>query len=103
LPSAFKFCFRSAGWKILAGLFLSVFAVAQMRAADWGAKSAPEYDRLFQRTNGWIGADGDFTVSLTNKLTLWLFSDTFIGDVRDDQRTTIPRRGNRAIIRPTLT
>lgn len=46
----------------------------------------PQYDRLFQQTNGWIGADGDFTVALTNNVTLWLFSDTFIGEVRGGHR-----------------
>lgn len=61
--------------------------MAQARGADWNAQSVPEYDKLFQRTNGWIGADGDFTVALKNGLTLWLFSDTFIGDVRDGRRT----------------
>jgi hypothetical protein len=72
-------------------LVLGVFSIALMpdapvRGADWSAESIPAYDRLFQRTNGWIGADGDFTVALTNGLTLWLFSDTFVGEVRDGRR-----------------
>jgi hypothetical protein len=60
--------------------------LASARGADWDAASAPQYNRLFQQTNGWIGADGDFTVTLTNDVTLWLFSDTFVGDVRDSHR-----------------
>jgi hypothetical protein len=72
-----------AGLGISAGLLaLSVSA----SGADWRAESLPQYDRLFEPTNGWIGADGDFTVALTNGLTLWLFSDTFIGQVRDNRR-----------------
>ena len=59
---------------------------APAQGADWSAQTIPQYDRLFQQTNGWIGADGDFTVALTNGLTLWLFSDTFIGQVRDGHR-----------------
>ena len=47
----------------------------------------PECDRLFQRTNDWIGADGNFAVALTNGLTLWLFSDTFVGEVRGGHRS----------------
>src|SRR4029078_11412566 len=55
-------------------------------STNWTAESAPQYDQLFQRTNGWTGADGDFTVTLSNGLTLWLFSDTFVGDVRGGHR-----------------
>ncbi len=60
--------------------------IPQARSADWSTESLPQYNRLFQQTNGWIGADGDFTVTLTNDLTLWLFSDTFIGEVRHGHR-----------------
>jgi Domain of unknown function (DUF4185) len=56
------------------------------RAVDWHAERLPACDRLFQRTNSWIGADGNFAVTLMNGLTLWLFSDTFIGEVRDGHR-----------------
>ena len=65
---------------------IAVLLAPQLRGAEWSAKSIPEYDGLFQRTNGWIGADGDFAVALTNGLTLWLFSDTFVGEVRDGHR-----------------
>ena len=65
-------------------------------AADWSAKSIPEYDHLFQRTNGWIGADGNFAVTLTNALTLWLFSDTFVGEVRDHRRVNAAMINNSA-------
>jgi len=64
--------------------------------ADWRGASAPEFDKLFQSTNGWIGADGDFTVALTNGLTLWLFSDTFVGDVIDGHRTNARMVNNSA-------
>ena len=67
-------------------VMLSVLLAAKLPAADWSAESLPEYDQLFQRTNGWIGADGNFAVTLTNGLTLWLFSDTWIGEVRDGHR-----------------
>src|SRR5436190_10203176 len=40
------------------------------------ASAAPEWDRLFQNTNGWIGADGNYSVPLGNDRVLWLFSDT---------------------------
>jgi len=69
------------------GLLMGVTVLAtQAQGADWTSQTLPQYDRLFHQTNGWIGADGDFTVALTNDLTLWLFSDTFIGQVRDGHR-----------------
>ncbi|HUC84874.1 MAG TPA: hypothetical protein VL970_06760, partial [Candidatus Acidoferrales bacterium] len=30
---------------------------ASASATDWRAESLPQYDRLFEQTNGWIGAD----------------------------------------------
>ena len=70
---------------IIAGIaLLSVINV-------WGApeppgNAAPEWDALFQRQSGWIGADGDYSISLTTNTTLWLYSDTFVGDVKDGKR-----------------
>jgi hypothetical protein len=81
-PSVFQARFSP----VLAGLCLGFVFVTQVCGADWSVETAPEYDGLFQRTNGWTGADGDFTVALTNGLTLWLFSDTFIGEVRNGHR-----------------
>jgi len=48
---------------------------------------APEIDALFQQTNGWIGGDGAYSVALSSERTLWLFSDTWIGSVRNGKRT----------------
>lgn len=56
------------------------------RGENWHAESAPEYDRLFQQSKGWIGADGDYTVALGRSRTLWLFSDTFLGEVGNGRR-----------------
>lgn len=47
---------------------------------------APELEALFQNTDGWIGADGIYTTPLDNGKVLWLFSDTFVGKVRDGKR-----------------
>lgn len=47
----------------------------------------PELDRLFQREDGWIGADGAHSVALGGGRTLWLFSDTWVGSTRDGHRT----------------
>jgi hypothetical protein len=65
-------------------LFLALFPVdppGQMAA------QAPELDRIFQLTDGWIGGDGVYSVELAPKRTLWLFSDTWVGKIRDGKRT----------------
>src|SRR5215475_7857427 len=55
-------------------------------------EAAPEWSDLFKRTHGWFGADGIFSIPLSgvdknnnagNDTTLLLFSDTFIGEVKD--------------------
>lgn len=82
--------------KTLLLLALPTLLAASAGAADWRAESLPDYDRLFAPTNGWVGADGDYTVALTNGLTLWLFSDTFVGKVRDGHRVDVTMVNNSA-------
>ena len=65
-------------------------------AIQWTAERAPEWDAVFDRTSGWTGADGIYAIPLSGReawsapdpeKTLFLFGDTFIGDVGpDDQR-----------------
>ena len=55
-------------------------------AADWSVEPFAAYNKIFHTQRGWIGADGDYSVTLTNDTVLWLFSDTFIGEVRDGKR-----------------
>jgi hypothetical protein len=43
--------------------------------------SAPEWEAVFTRTQGWTGADGAATVALPDGRVLWLFGDTFVGPV----------------------
>mmetsp|Transcript_119193 Transcript_119193/g.206260 ORF Transcript_119193/g.206260 Transcript_119193/m.206260 type:complete len:378 (-) Transcript_119193:239-1372(-) len=56
-------------------------------------EAAPEWTELFNRRRGWTGADGIFSVSLDGREqpcvekkqdTLFWFSDTFVGNVHDD-------------------
>jgi hypothetical protein len=66
-------------------VFCFIFPGMLVRA--WAETApAPELDALFQRTNGWIGADGDYSVQLNSGTTLWLFGDTVIGQVRNGKR-----------------
>jgi hypothetical protein len=45
----------------------------------------PRYEAPFQRSQGWTGGDGVFSVGLDSNRFLWLFGDTFIGEVRDNR------------------
>jgi len=56
-------------------------------------EAAPEWDALFKRQHGWFGGDGVYSIPLNGKEnvyandsseTLFLFSDTVIGDIIND-------------------
>lgn len=49
------------------------------------AQSRPDLDQLFQQTSGWTGGDGVYSVQLSNKKLLWLFSDTWVGDIQKNK------------------
>ena len=51
------------------------------------ARASPEWDAKFRQQDGWIGADGAYSVAVSPQRTIWLFSDTWIGKVRDGRRT----------------
>lgn len=50
-------------------------------------RPAPELTALFQSREGWIGGDGAYSVSLSPTRTLWFFSDTWVGKIKDGKRT----------------
>jgi hypothetical protein len=77
----------SAFAAVTAGL---IFGAAHAPAAsDMAGRAVPEWDELFQRTSGWTGADGNFSVPLSRETTLWLFGDTWMGEVKDGRRTNM--------------
>ncbi|MGA2749376.1 MAG: DUF4185 domain-containing protein [Verrucomicrobiota bacterium] len=49
--------------------------------------TAPDYNRLFTRQDGWTGADIATSVPLLDGRILWLFGDTWIGPVRNGRHT----------------
>lgn len=55
----------------------------------FSAKPAPEIDALFQSQNGWVGGDGAFSVALPKGRVLWLYSDTWVGKIRDGKRVDV--------------
>jgi len=70
------------GWVALVPLLLGARPPVVKSAAP-----APNLDALFDRADGWIGADGAYSIVLSPKRTLWLFSDTWVGKIRDGRRT----------------
>jgi len=61
---------------------------------NFAAEEAPEWTALFKRTSGWFGADGIFAIPLNawdqpgeadKTKTMFLFSDTLIGEIEDDK------------------
>ncbi len=48
----------------------------------------------FRRVDGWVGGDGAFSVPLSNTRVLWLFSDTWVGTIRDGKRKDVAMVNN---------
>jgi len=71
---------RRIGFLILFLLLSSSSTYTQLQKIKTEVHS--EYDALFTRFSGWTGADGDYSVALSDNLTLWLYSDTWVGKVR---------------------
>jgi hypothetical protein len=81
-------------------IITALLLIASPAAADppvfAEARPVPEMNALFEQKDNWIGGDGDYSVALTPERTLWLFSDTWIGSVRNGHRT------NAAMVNNTL-
>lgn len=69
-----------------------------LKPLTFTSEPAPEWTALMERTSGWFGADGVFSFPLDgieeqqikNKKTLFIFSDTYIGEVENN----VPKPGN---------
>ena len=55
-------------------------------------------NELFQPHSGWIGGDGGVSAEIAPGHTVWLFSDTFVGEVRDGRRTNATMINNTAAV-----
>ena len=73
--------------------------VKHFAGLNFTVEAAPEWTNLFKRNKGWFGADGIFSIPLSgndlrkkgdNDSILLLFSDTYIGEVKDGK----PMEGN---------
>ena len=67
----------------LVDFFLSLGRLEQSKPLGFAVEELPAWNALFRRESGWTGADVASTVPLSPDVTLWLFGDTWVGEVRD--------------------
>ncbi|MFN7140724.1 MAG: DUF4185 domain-containing protein [Limisphaerales bacterium] len=85
-------------FRLFAVVALLLTSVAHGRDIKFEVTIAPEMDDLFQRTNGWIGADGAYSIPLSKNKSVWLFSDTFVGKVEEGRRVNAKMINNTVAI-----
>lgn len=79
---------------------IATLAVALAAAPSLAAESAaPDsaWDAVFTRTSGWTGGDVAGTVNLGDGRLLWLFGDSWIGEVADGRHANGSRMVNNTI------
>jgi hypothetical protein len=81
LPTRIK-KYQASVLRVLLVLLLLLPSACSHPFLQIAVKELPAYEALFQRTEGWTGGDGIFSVRLDSDRTLWLFGDTFIGEVK---------------------
>jgi len=72
--------------------------IEPLKPLTFTSEAAPEWTALMERNSGWFGADGIFSIPLDgienqevkDKKTLFIFSDTYIGEVENN----VPKPGN---------
>lgn len=75
-------------------VLLSCVGAAPEPPAVVKAEPDVELTAKFRRTDGWVGGDGAFSVPLGDGRAVWLFSDTWIGRVRDGKRKEVTMVNN---------
>lgn len=71
-----------AWWLVLSGTVLHALDPPRLVTSE----AAPDWDALFQRSEGWLGADGNYSIRVSANRVLWFFSDTLVGHMEDGRR-----------------
>ncbi|MFH0996749.1 MAG: DUF4185 domain-containing protein [Pseudomonadota bacterium] len=72
----------------LAGIFFVLISGCVLRKSpdtipdDFAVADDPSWEAVFQRSEGWTGADGINTADLLDGRILWIFGDTWIGEIQ---------------------
>ena len=94
--------------RVTMGLCLALASLSsEARSAEplrvVSAMAAPDWDERFQRTSGWIGADGNYSVQVAPDRLLWFYSDTLVGKVEGGRRVNSKMINNSVGVQtPTL-
>src|SRR5271155_4280346 len=54
---------------------------------SFSVMTLPDYNQFIYHEKGWTGADGSYSVALSDTVTLWLYGDTWIGDIVNNTHT----------------
>ncbi len=67
-------------------------------------KALPDaaWDAVFDRADGWIGGDAIYSTPLPGSDVLWLFADTYLGQVRNGRRQPGVRMVNNTLARHAM-
>ena len=89
---------RQCAFLAACGFCATAIADEQLSAA------APDvaWDVVFDRADGWIGGDAIYSTPLPGGDVLWLFADTYLGQVRDGRRQPDVRMVNNTLARHAL-
>ena len=63
--------------------FLLLLVAACVSQPRISVEELPPYDSLFDRQKGWTGADGAYSLLLSEDSDLWMFGDTWLGEIRN--------------------
>ena len=66
-------------------LFLLILAAACASQPEISVDVLPQYDALFSNQKGWTGADGAYSIAFSDNRILWLFGDTWFGEIRNGE------------------
>lgn len=88
---------RKNRWVVLAAaLALGLAAIAWTTHVS----PAPEWDAVFARSSGWVGGDVAASMVLPGHRALWVFGDSFIGEVEDGRRKPRAMVNNSIAVHP---
>ena len=66
-------------------LFCLLLAAGCVLQPSVRVETLPAYDALFENSSGWTGADGAYSLALSKDTTLWMFGDTWLGEIRNGE------------------
>ena len=79
-------------------LLILLFLTACQTQPRLRVEPLPLYDAAFERTSGWTGGDGAYSMALDGDRVFWLFGDTFVGRVENGRRVDSQLINNSAAI-----